>query len=59
MYEKSGLIYRDLILYLSGGGNVMVREFAVKAILMHDPTTLLSFRSSAFVKDKSFLHPEK
>ena len=44
--------------YLSGGSKVMVREFAVEAILVHDPTAFFTFRSSTFVKDKCFLHPE-
>lgn len=37
----------------------MVREFAVEAILMHDPAAFFTFGSSAFVEDKSLLHPEE
>lgn len=45
--------------YLGASGDEMVSEFAFKTVFMHNPITLLSFRSSSFVKDKSLLHPNK
>lgn len=46
--------------YLSNyRGGITGTSFGLGSVFMHDPVGFLSFRSSASVKDQSFLHPDK